>query len=103
MEKKLSRQELFDLVWTEPILTLSKKFDISDVGLRKICSRFNIPTPKSGHWQRVRAKKMVTRPDLPAFASSDEIILTETENPYSEKKYPWTQRQIEIESDPRLN
>ena len=31
----LTRSQLYELVWKEPMLALSKQFDISDVGLRK--------------------------------------------------------------------
>ena len=34
-----SRRDLYDLVWSHPLLFLSKKYDMSDVGLRKICER----------------------------------------------------------------
>lgn len=39
----LTRNELYELVWSEPLLTLSKKYNISDNGLRKIWVRMNIP------------------------------------------------------------
>lgn len=43
MEKKtFTRTELYDLVWSELLLTISKKYNISDIELRKICSRLNI-------------------------------------------------------------
>ncbi len=56
-----TRKELYDLVWKEPLLTLSKKYDISDVGLRKVCIRMKIPLPKAGHWQKLRHGKKVRR------------------------------------------
>jgi hypothetical protein len=43
MEK--SRQELFELVWSMPMTKLSKQFELSDVGLRKICIKHQIPFP----------------------------------------------------------
>lgn len=54
-----SRQEFYDLVWKESLLSLSKKYRISDVGLRKICIRMNIPLPKNGHWAKIYAGKSV--------------------------------------------
>jgi hypothetical protein len=35
-------------VWETPLSRLSKRFGLSDVGLRKICERHNIPTPPIG-------------------------------------------------------
>ena len=40
-----TRQELYELVWSESMLSLSKKYNISDTALRKICKRMNIPLP----------------------------------------------------------
>ena len=53
------RKELYDLVWSRPLLTLSKKYIISDNGLRKICIKMNIPLPQNGHWQKIRYSKSV--------------------------------------------
>jgi len=72
----LTRQELYDLVWSEPLLTLSKKYNISDVGLRKICIRMNIPLPQNGHWQKIRFGKPVLIKKLPSdYLVKNEIKL----------------------------
>lgn len=49
-----NRRELYDLIWSESILSLSKKYAISDVGLRKACMRMNIPFPPSGYWSKIQ-------------------------------------------------
>jgi len=48
--KRLSRKELYELVWSEPMKILAPRFGISDVALRKACARAEIPTPGPGHW-----------------------------------------------------
>ena len=53
---RLTRQELHQLVWSEPIRLLSKKFDISDAGLAKLCRRHHIPVPRRGYWAKRQAK-----------------------------------------------
>lgn len=59
----LTRQQLYDMVWSESLLSLSKKYLISDVGLRKMCSRLAIPLPNVGHWNKVQAgKKVIIKP-----------------------------------------
>lgn len=63
MEK--SRQELFELVWSMPMTKLSKQFELSDVGLRKICVKHQIPLPLQGHWTRKQFGKEDPRPELP--------------------------------------
>ena len=43
--KEYTRQELYDLVCTTPMVKLAKKLGLSDVGLRKICVKHDLPTP----------------------------------------------------------
>ena len=64
-QRLLSREELYELVWSEPLLTLSKRFGLSDNGLRKRCKAMNVPTPPRGYWQRPRRSK---RPSLPPMS-----------------------------------
>jgi hypothetical protein len=63
MEK--TRQELFELVWSMPMTKLSKQFELSDVGLRKICVKHQLPLPPQGHWTRKQFGKEGPRPELP--------------------------------------
>jgi len=99
----LTRKKLFDLVWTEPMTTLAKRYEISDVGLRKTCIRMNIPIPKVGHWQRVKAGRKISIPHLPSPDLKEEVTLQEIDRAIPRKEYPWSQRQREIEEDPRVN
>jgi hypothetical protein len=62
MEK--TRQELFEFVWSMPVTKLSKQFELSDVGLRKICIKHQIPLPLQGHWTRKQFGKEAPRPAL---------------------------------------
>lgn len=41
---ELTRKELYDLVWAEPMTTICKRFGLSDNGLRKRCKSMNIHT-----------------------------------------------------------
>jgi hypothetical protein len=62
---EISRRELYEQVWTEPMSTLAKKYCISDVGLAKICKRNGIPRPGRGYWARIQARQRVQRTPLP--------------------------------------
>lgn len=57
--KKLTRKELYDLVWSKPIMKLAEDFGISDRGLGKICARYRVPVPPRGYWAKVAAGKKV--------------------------------------------
>lgn len=54
-QRLMSREELYELVWAEPLLGLSRRFGLSDNGLRKRCRAMNVPIPPQGYWQRARA------------------------------------------------
>jgi len=74
----LTRKELYDLVWAEPLSRLAKKYKISDNGLRKICKSMIIPIPAMGHWQKIQYGKQVIVTRLPAkYEGKDEITLGE--------------------------
>ena len=59
------RQELFDLVWSEPTRTIAKRLGISDVGLAKACRRADLLLPPRGYWAKLAAGKTVKKPQLP--------------------------------------
>jgi hypothetical protein len=65
MAERLSRKELYDLVWSEPLRTLSSRFGISDVALKKTCARAEIPTPERGYWAKKDAEKPTFQVVLP--------------------------------------
>jgi len=51
--KSISRSDLHALVWARPMRDVAADFRISDVGLKKICAKHDIPVPPQGHWQRI--------------------------------------------------
>lgn len=76
--KKISRQGLYNLVWSKPMTALAKEYNISDNGLRKICKKLNIPLPQLGHWQKLQfGKKVIIIPLPKDFKGEDCIILNE--------------------------
>ena len=77
MSHTFSRQELFDLVWSEPTRTIAKRLGISDVGLAKACRRADLLLPPRGYWAKLAAGKTVRKPQLPPRGPgmSDRIVL----------------------------
>jgi hypothetical protein len=83
MEKiTFTREELYDKVWSIPLTTLAKTYAISDVGLRKICIKMQIPLPKGGHWEKVRYNHPHEKKELP----SDYLGVTEVTLKLREKR-----------------
>jgi hypothetical protein len=61
----LTREDIYQLVWTMPMTAIAKIYQISDVGFRKICVRMKVPIPKSGYLSKVQAGHRLSRPSLP--------------------------------------
>jgi len=59
------RSALYAEVWAEPMTTVAKRYAISDVGLRKICVKLDIPVPPRGNWARVVAGQAIKKTPLP--------------------------------------
>ncbi len=104
---KLNRRELYDLVWSTPMTALAKKYLISDSGLRKICVKMDIPLPKAGHWEKLKAGKDVEIIKLPAgYKGNNEIefdLRVEGDESLKGKLSNEIALKEEIENDPLLN
>lgn len=59
------RNALYDEVWSDPVITVAKRYNLSDNGLRKRCQKLRIPVPSSGYWAKVRAGQNPPRTPLP--------------------------------------
>ena len=70
------RQDLYDAVWSAPLRDAAKRFGVSDVALKKICVRLQVPTPKRGYWLRPALKRAAAKQPLPPHSRGlDEISL----------------------------
>mgnify|MGYP003639243571 CR=1 FL=1 len=85
----LTRQELYEQVWSKPMVTLAKEYSLSDNGLRKMCKKYDVPIPPMGHWQKIQFNKKTTRIPLPKKEKEEEIkinvqdskLIANTDNP----------------------
>ena len=69
MVELYDRAQLLEEVWSEPVQVVAPRYGLSDVGLKKLCSRLQIPTPPRGYWAKVKAGKRVhPRPKLREYA-----------------------------------
>lgn len=99
---KMSREELYEAVWSEAMSTLAPKLGISDVGLKKRCSNLGIPTPTRGYWAKLQNGKKVKKELLPA---SWTIVRKKKRIPKSAddlKKYTPPERDYSIEKLPPI-
>jgi hypothetical protein len=84
-----TRQELYDLVWSEPMVKIAERYGISGRGLAKACARASIPVPERGYWAKAQAGQKVKQPPLPPLKTgmSDRISI-DPPGPKAEKPAP---------------
>jgi hypothetical protein len=56
----LTREELYEMIWGEPMTKIAARFQISDVALRKRCIKHHIPMPGRGYWRRIETGSLRT-------------------------------------------
>lgn len=65
MSRTLTREDMYELVWSKPKTAVAKEFGLSDVALGKACAAARVPVPPRGYWAAHAAGKPVHRIPLP--------------------------------------
>jgi len=68
-----NRVELYDEVWNQPLVKLSRKYGISDVRLGKVCRKLKIPHPGRGYWAKRSVGQTVAQVPLPEFKDAPVV------------------------------
>jgi hypothetical protein len=71
----LTRKQLYDMVWSTPMLRLSRTFQCSPTWLARICREASVPVPPRGYWAKKRAGKAAHRRGLPRSADPEEVVV----------------------------
>jgi hypothetical protein len=72
----INRTDLYERVWSTPMVHLASEFGISNTGLSKICKRHNIPTPPKGYRAKAAAGHKVKKKPLPSQqVDGDRIVI----------------------------
>ena len=80
-----TREELYKLIWKEPVTKVAEKMGVPAPILRKYCHLLNIPTPSSGYWSKLQFGKPVKIPPLPAFEDKEAPTLDSFQKPKKKK------------------
>lgn len=102
-EVRYNRQTLYDQVWSEPVYKVAKKYGISNVGLKKVCKKLNIPTPPVGYWQKKEFGKALRRTSLPPFKGPEDLVIQKwkkRDGPVDEKQCLEAEARITNEAIP---
>lgn len=96
-----TREELYELVWSEPMSKLSRLFSISDRGLAKACAKVNVPVPGRGYWARLHAGQKEKRVPLPARKPSEpnKVTINPPEPPQVRQEPPPSPATVQAKLD----
>lgn len=68
----LSREQLYELVWSKPMQHLAKDYGVSDRTMAKLCARKQVPVPPRGYWAKKSSGHKVVQPPLIAFVAKEK-------------------------------
>lgn len=70
----LSREDLYALVWSEPMLKVAARFDVSSSYMARVCTRMNVPRPERGYWAKLAVGKTQLQVPLPEAQPGNELV-----------------------------
>lgn len=73
--RTITRDELYALVWSEPLANVAARFGLSANGIAKICDRLRIPRPERSYWMRAADARPPRAPLGPAPEGVDEELV----------------------------
>lgn len=65
-KRSITREELYEMVWSRPMTHVASEFGISGNGLAKVCRKMDVPYPPRGHWAKYAAGKAPPAKALPS-------------------------------------
>nr|ART90370.1 Bll1572 protein [uncultured bacterium] len=75
----ITREELYELVWSAPMIKVAEKFDVSGSYLARVCTALRVPRPERGYWAKLAVGKAPKRPALPEPQPGDPIVWSRTD------------------------
>jgi hypothetical protein len=104
--KRFSREEFYDLVWTQRPSEISKVFYISEEGLVNKCKKFEIPLPTLKYWISFDKGEVSEKKVMGPCSEFFDVSLYYREDVEEEKRKVQEQKQRiqkEIENDKSIN
>jgi len=69
----VTREELYERVWSTPINHLAAEYGVSGSYLARVCAALNVPRPPVGYWQKKAVGKDKPRPPFPAALPGGQL------------------------------
>lgn len=73
--KTVSREELYEQVWSKPMTKVAADYGVTGTALKKTCDRHHIPTPERGYWAKLEYGKRVNKEALPPSAEPNLALV----------------------------
>jgi len=70
----VTREELYELVWSTPMIRVAEKFEVSGSYLARVCTELRVPRPERGYWAKLAVGKAPQRPALPEPLPGDPFV-----------------------------
>lgn len=93
----VTREELYELVWSTPMIKVAEKFEVSGSYLARVCAELRVPRPARGYWSKLAVGKAPQRPALPDPLPGDPVVWSRTDGfpaPAVPKPRPTPRRRI---------
>ncbi len=75
----VSREELYELVWSVPMRKVGEKFKVSGSYMARVCSTLRVPRPERGYWAKLNVGKAPEKPALPDAQPGDPLTWSQGE------------------------
>lgn len=75
----ITREDLYELVWSTPMIKVAERFDVSGSYLARVCAALRVPRPERGYWAKLAVGKAPERPALPEPQPGDPIVWSRTD------------------------
>jgi|ERR1700678_36323 hypothetical protein len=69
----VSREELYEMVWSMPMIKVAEQFKVSGSYMALVCGALRVPRPARGHWAKLAAGKASEKPPLPEAQPADQL------------------------------
>jgi hypothetical protein len=84
----VGREELYALVWAEPMLKVAARFSVSSSYMARICTLMNVPRPERGYWAKLAVGKHSPKPELRETRPGDQVLWNRSDVPIPRRALP---------------
>lgn len=76
-----TREELYELVWSQPTTKVCERFDVSSSYMARVCTLLNVPRPPRGYWAKLAVGRAPATEALPDALPGDQLTWNEKGDP----------------------